>query len=60
MDSYIQIFCRFQICKQNVPPPSLPCTKKSTYTPTRKIFTHPLGGKGRFFLVQGGDVGGTF
>ena len=31
MDSYIQIFCRFQICKQNVPPPSLPCTKKSPF-----------------------------
>ena len=33
MDSYIQILCRFQKCIQKVPPPSLPCTKKSTFNP---------------------------
>ena len=33
MDSYIQILCRFQKSKQKVPAPSLPCTKKSPFTP---------------------------
>ena len=28
MDSYIQILCRFQICKQKVPPPSLLSNEK--------------------------------
>ena len=32
MDSYIQLLCRFQKSKQNVPPPSLPWTKKSPFT----------------------------
>ena len=36
MDSFIQILCRFQKCKQKVPPPSLPCTKKSPFTPTKE------------------------
>ena len=31
MDSYIQILCRFQKSKQKVPPPSLPCTEKSSF-----------------------------
>jgi hypothetical protein len=29
MDSYIQILCRFQKCKQKVPPPSLLSNEKS-------------------------------
>ena len=33
MDSYVQILCRFQKSKEKVPPPSLPCTKKSTFNP---------------------------
>ena len=37
MDSYTQLFCRFQKSKQNVPLPSLPCIKKSPFTPY-KIF----------------------
>ena len=60
MDSYIQTLCRFQKSKQKVPPPSLPCTKKSPLTPPKdekKIIF--LGGKGDF-LVQGSDGGGTF
>ena len=28
MDLYNQIFCRFQKCKQKVPPPSLPFGRK--------------------------------
>ena len=28
MDSYIQILCRFQKCKQKVPPPSLLTSEK--------------------------------
>ena len=36
MVSYIQILCRFQRSKQKVPPPSLPCTKKSPFTPKDK------------------------
>ena len=60
MDSYIQIVCRFQKSKQKVPPPSLPCTKKSPFTPQRmRKKNHPLGGKG-CFLIQGSDDGGTF
>ena len=34
MDSYIQILCRFQKCKQKVPPPSLLSNEKSPFTPT--------------------------
>ena len=30
MDSHVQILCRFRKCKQKVPSPSLPCTKKSS------------------------------
>ena len=43
MDSYIQILCRFQKCKQKVSPPSLPCTLKSPFTPPRMRKNHPLG-----------------
>ena len=46
MDSYIQILYRFQKSKQKIPPPSLPCTGKSLFTPPRKIFFILWGGKG--------------
>ena len=35
MDSYIQILCRFQKCKQKVPPPSLHNNEKSPFTPPK-------------------------
>ena len=60
MDTYVQIFCRFQKSRQKVPPPSLPCTKKSPFTPPKEDFSHPLGGVKGDFLVQGSDGGGTF
>ena len=59
-DSNIQILCRFQKSKRKVPPPSLPCTKKSPFTPQRMIFSHPLWGWRVIFLLQGSDGGGTF
>ena len=31
MDSYIQILCRFQKCKQKVPPPSGPFAQKKKH-----------------------------
>ena len=60
MDSYIQILCRFQKSKQKVPPPSLPCTKKSPFTPQRMRKKSSFGGVKGDFLVQGSDGGGTF
>ena len=48
MDSYIQILCRFQKCKQKVPPPSLLSNEKSPFTPPKEDFSHPWGGT--FFL----------
>ena len=39
MDSCNQILCRFQKSKQKVPPPSLPCIKKSPFTLQRMIFS---------------------
>ena len=50
MDSYIQILCRFQKSKQKVPPPSLPCTKKS-------LFTTPKDEKKISFFWEGGVKG---
>ena len=45
MDSYIQILCRFQKCKQKVPPPSLLNNEKSPFTPPPKDEKNlPLGG----------------
>ena len=48
MDSYTQILCRFQKCKQKVPPPSLPYSKKKKgvfftnkfYFPEIYLFRH--------------------
>jgi hypothetical protein len=57
MDSYIQILCRLQKSMQKVPPPSLPCTKKS---PTNPPAPPPQGRVKGDFLVQGSDGGGTF
>ena len=56
MDSYIQILCRFQKSKQKVPPPSLPCTKKSPFTPRKDEKNLPEGD----LLEQDSDGGGTF
>jgi hypothetical protein len=42
MDSYIQIFCRFQKYKQNFPP--LLRNEKSTLTTPNEDFSHRLGG----------------
>ena len=42
MGSYIQILCRFQKCKQKVPPPSLLSNEKSPFT-FKEDFSHPLG-----------------
>ena len=44
MDSYIQILCRFQKCKQKVPPPLLLSNEQSPFTPPKEDFSHPLGG----------------
>ena len=44
MDSYIQMICRFQKCKQKVPLPSLLSNENSPSTAPKKIFSHPLGG----------------
>ena len=60
MDSYIQILCRFQKSKRKVPPPSPLSNEKSPFTPTKEIFSHPLGGVKGDFLVLRGDGGGTF
>ena len=38
MDSHIQILCRFQKSQQKVPPPSLPCSKKSPFAPVWTVF----------------------
>ena len=46
MDSYIQILCRFQKCKQKVLPPSLLNNEKSPFTPPNEDSFHPLGGEG--------------
>ena len=43
MDSYIQILCRFQKSKKEVPPPSPLSNEKSPLTPPKEIFSHPLG-----------------
>ena len=45
MDSYIQILCRFQKCKQKVPPLSLLSNEKLPFTPPKEDFSHPLGVK---------------
>ena len=47
MDSYIQILCRFQKCKQKVPPPSLLSNEKLPFIPHKEDFSHPLGGGGK-------------
>ena len=60
MDSYIQILCRFQKGKRKVPPPSLPCTKKSPFTPPKNDFFSSFEGVKGEFLVQGSDDGGIF
>ena len=60
MDYYHQIFCRFQKCKQKVPPPSLLNNEKSPFTPQKGEKNLPLGGvKGNFWVLRG-DGGGTF
>ena len=43
MDSDIQILRRFQDGKQKVPPLSLPCAKKSHFTPSKERINRPLG-----------------
>ena len=55
MDSNIQILCRVQTSKLKVPPPSLPCTKKTTLYPSKDGKNLPWGD----FLVQGSDSGGS-
>ena len=42
MDSYIQILCRFQKCKQKVPPLLLLSNENSPFTPTKEDFSNPF------------------
>ena len=56
IDSYIQIVCRFQKSKQQVPPPSPLSNEKSPFTPPKDEKKFPLGG----FSLLKGDGGGTF
>ena len=59
IDCYIQSLCRFQKCKQKVPPPSLLSNEKSPFTDILKIFLILWGVKGDFLLLMS-DGGGTF
>ena len=43
MDSYIQILCRFQKCKQKVPPPSLLSNEKSPFKTVEELFAYIFG-----------------
>ena len=52
MDFYIQILCRFQKCKQKVPPQSLLSNEKSRFTPPKDW--------GVDFSLLRSDGGGTF
>ena len=46
MNSYVQILYIFQKSKQKVPPPSLPCIKKSPFTPPKEDFLTLWEGNG--------------
>ena len=59
MESYIQILCRFQKCRQKVPPLLLLSNEKSSFSPPKNEKNLPMGVKGDY-LVQGCDGGGTF
>ena len=56
MDSYIQILCRFQKCKQEVPAPPLLNNEKS---PQGRFFSSFWGVKDDFSLLRS-YPGGTF
>ena len=49
MDSYIQILCRFQKCKQKVPPPSLPPVKNKKIVFFRNKIFFPSSKQKLFF-----------
>ena len=44
MGAYIQILCRFQKYKQNVPPAALLKIEKSLFAPAKGIFFSSFGG----------------
>jgi hypothetical protein len=50
MDSYIQIICRFQKCKQKVPPPLLLSNEKSPFNPPKEDFSLMRSNNGRIYI----------